>query len=249
MKITIIGCGWLGLPLAQKLIEKGHTVHGSTTHTVKLAHLHDSGIIPFLFDGVQHSVIPDEACEADLLILNFPPGRTSNYPEQVKNILDQVNPSTKVIFTSSTGVYEDIEGDVSEQSPIREDHPVALAEAQIRESGKPFCIVRLAGLIGGERHPVKYLSGRNVSDGNMVVNLIHRDDVISGIVKVISEDRWNSLYNLVYPAHPTKADYYTDMSRKMDLAEPIFDLSVKKGKCVSGKKIEEELEFVYDRHI
>ena len=27
----ILGCGWLGLPLAQQLVEDGHIVRGSTT--------------------------------------------------------------------------------------------------------------------------------------------------------------------------------------------------------------------------
>lgn len=249
MKITIIGCGWLGLPLAQNLLKKGHTVYGSTTRVDKLSGLQKHGIIPFLFDGGEHLSIPDAAGKVELLILNFPPGRSSNYPEQVKNILDHVNTDTKVIFTSSTGVYEDFEGDVNEESPLKADHPVALAEKVVIESGKAICIFRLAGLIGGERHPVKFLSGRNVADGNMVVNLIHLDDVISGILTIIATDKWNSVYNLVNPEHPTKSDYYSQMARKMGLLEPIFDLSVKKGKCVSGKKFEDELGFVYGHHI
>ena len=249
MKITIIGCGWLGYPLAQKLKEVGHLVYGSSTHLEKLAVLMDAEIIPFIFNGSEHQSIPDEARTSHLLILNFPPGKTSNYPEQVKNILDQVNPSTKVIFTSSTGVYEEVEGEVTEESPIKADHPVALAERVIQESGKNFCILRLAGLIGGERHPVKYLSGRSVQDGNMAVNLIQRDDVISGILKVIEKDEWNTVYNLVNPKHPSKADYYSEMARKMGLVEPIFEPSVKMGKSVSGKKISDELGFNYNHLI
>mgnify|MGYP003615968040 CR=1 FL=1 len=36
MKISILGCGWLGFPLAQKLIETGYEVKGSTTSESKL---------------------------------------------------------------------------------------------------------------------------------------------------------------------------------------------------------------------
>ena len=34
--IGILGCGWLGLPLAQQLVEDGHIVRGSTTQNSKL---------------------------------------------------------------------------------------------------------------------------------------------------------------------------------------------------------------------
>ena len=249
MRITIIGCGWLGMPLAQQLVEKGYIIFGSTTRTDKLALLQNKGIKAFLFDGVTNRTVPSEARDSEFLILNFPPGKTSNYAEQVAYILDKMNVTTQVLFTSSTGVYEDLEGPVTEESPIKEDHAVTLAENMVRLSGKEFCIVRLAGLIGGERHPVKYLSGRSVSDGNMVVNLVHRDDVIAGIEKILSGDRWNTVYNFVYPEHPSKAAYYSEMAKKFGIIEPIFELSVKKGKCVSGKKMEKELGFIYGHPI
>jgi nucleoside-diphosphate-sugar epimerase len=48
MKISILGCGWLGLPLGKYLVENGHSVKGSTTSESKLALLSETGIEPFL---------------------------------------------------------------------------------------------------------------------------------------------------------------------------------------------------------
>ena len=48
MKISILGCGWLGLPLGKYLVEKGHFVKGSTTSKSKIALLSEVGIEPFL---------------------------------------------------------------------------------------------------------------------------------------------------------------------------------------------------------
>ena len=45
--IGILGCGWLGLPLAKKLIEKGYSVNGTTTSSNKLKVLQNAGINPF----------------------------------------------------------------------------------------------------------------------------------------------------------------------------------------------------------
>lgn len=249
MRITIIGCGWLGLPLAKQLTELGHTVIGSTTREEKLPQLQDAKVIPFLFDSEKHRLLPPESTACDILILNFPPKGSADYPEQIRSILQQVNPSAKIIFTSSTGVYEDFEGTVTEDSPLKTEHPVTMAERVVQESGKDYCILRLAGLIGGERHPVKFMSGRNVQEGNMVVNLVQRDDVIAAILQVINADRWNSVYNIVHPEHPTKAAYYAEAAKKLGIPEPYFEFSVKQGKCVSGMKFELEHRFIYNSHI
>ena len=48
MKISILGCGWLGLPLGKFLVEKGHVVKGSTTSEDKISLLSSMGIVPFL---------------------------------------------------------------------------------------------------------------------------------------------------------------------------------------------------------
>lgn len=48
MKVSILGCGWLGFPLAKKLIEIGFEVKGSTTTENKLAVLKSNKIAPYL---------------------------------------------------------------------------------------------------------------------------------------------------------------------------------------------------------
>lgn len=50
MKISILGCGWLGLPLGKYLVENGHSVKGSTTSESKIALLSEVGIEPFLLN-------------------------------------------------------------------------------------------------------------------------------------------------------------------------------------------------------
>jgi 3-hydroxyisobutyrate dehydrogenase-like beta-hydroxyacid dehydrogenase len=46
--ISILGCGWLGLPLAKALLENGISINGSTTSIEKLSVLENSGIQPHL---------------------------------------------------------------------------------------------------------------------------------------------------------------------------------------------------------
>jgi len=77
-KIAILGAGWLGWPLAKKLVEDGYSVNASTTSANKLDALATDGINPFLIQLLP-SGPEGESLEAflnvDLLILNIPPGR------------------------------------------------------------------------------------------------------------------------------------------------------------------------------
>lgn len=245
MKIAVIGCGWLGLPLAQKLIEKGYTVYGSTTRSEKIVDLKKSKIIPFLYDGIHHVNLPEWSSEIDCVILNFPPSKSANYPAQLGNLLNQFSPNCPIIFTSSTSVYEEIEGKVDENGLLKNTHAVVLAEKELLHSKHPVTILRLAGLIGGNRHPIHFLSGKNVENGNYVVNLVHRDDVIASILSVLENAAWNKIYNICWNDHPSKSDYYAVKANELKLTQPIFSFSVGKGKIVKGDKIVNELGFSY----
>ena len=83
MKISIIGCGWLGLPLGKFLAEQGHELLGSTTSEEKLALIEEAGVQPVL---MKLSPMPmgknfNKLFESELLIVNIPPRRKKNPPE------------------------------------------------------------------------------------------------------------------------------------------------------------------------
>jgi 3-hydroxyisobutyrate dehydrogenase-like beta-hydroxyacid dehydrogenase len=48
MQVSILGCGWLGLPLAKALVAENYTIKGSTTTPAKLDLLKEEDIEPFL---------------------------------------------------------------------------------------------------------------------------------------------------------------------------------------------------------
>ena len=56
-KIAILGCGWLGLPLATSLLSKGYEVKGSTTSESKLDVLKNAGISTFQIQLEEHQII------------------------------------------------------------------------------------------------------------------------------------------------------------------------------------------------
>jgi nucleoside-diphosphate-sugar epimerase len=247
MKITVIGCGWLGMPLAQRFVEAGMEVSGTVRTVDKLDQLSDLGIRPILYSGSISQELIVGLQTTDLLIICFPPSGSPDYAAQITQLIDIVSEKTQVIFTSSTGVYKDIESWIDESGDVLTDHPVFLAESVIREkcAGR-FSILRLSGLFGSGRHPVKYLAGRQgIRNGLAPVNLVHLRDVIQAILTVTDENLYGKTYNLSYPEHPTKKEYYTEMAHNLNLHEPMFDEDQTGGKCVNGDKIIQESNFNY----
>jgi nucleoside-diphosphate-sugar epimerase len=134
----------------------------------------------------------------------------------------------KVILISSTSVYDDAQGKVTEKSLPK---PAGMAGKQLLEVEQLFftsekiktSIVRFGGLFGGSREPTRYLAGRaNLIDGNAPVNLIHRSDCIGILSEIIKQDAFGHIFNAVAPQHPTKSDYYTKKAVQLGLVPPSF---------------------------
>jgi nucleoside-diphosphate-sugar epimerase len=249
MVITLIGCGWLGLPLGIKLMESGHIVYGSAQSNEKVESLTNSGINGFLYTEDNLTGIPIEAKHSDMLIINFPPSKSSDYARQIQVLIEQFSTESKVLFTSSTGVYKDIDGHVDELSELNETHPVSLAEQTIINSNHAYCILRLAGLIDENRHPVNFLSGRETQNAFGKVNLVHKIDVISAIETQLASTKWNTVYNVSYPEHPTRKAYYTKSADYKGIPQPIFISDGSNGKEISSQKIIETLGLQFTQSI
>jgi len=248
MKVCIIGCGWLGKPLALHLQSQGYAVSGSGRTAESVALLEQEGIDSFTYDGSLYKILPTENKEADWMIICYPPSKSYNYSVQMAELLSQTSPSTRILFTSTTGVYENNKM-VDEQSSIKMDHPVYLAEMKVAESQRGHVILRLAGLIGGERHPIRQLAGRTLEDGQHPVNLVHRGDVIQAISNILEKNCDNELFNLCFPDHPTRASYYTEMAIRKKLNAPSFQSGESFGKQIDGSRIEKVLNFSYTEPI
>lgn len=250
--IGIIGCGWLGLPLAKSLIQDGHKVHGSTTNADKLNLLKKEGIKPFIIILGEDAVtgrIEEFLDRVDILILNIPPGLRGKHKENFvlkMNLLHteiQKSKVKKIVFVSSTSVYGAVEGEVTEETlpmPVTESGRQLLEAEKIFKNDKTIqtTILRFGGLIGPDRHPIDKLSGKKgLSNGNDPINLIHLDDCIHLIKTILENNWWGQIFNGVYPDHPTKKDYYYDMADKKMLPRPQYmsGMTRKKGKTIISR--------------
>ena len=115
-KISILGCGWLGLPLAKALTANGFSVKGSTTSAEKLSVLENSGIKPFLISLESKNVSGEMDAflnESSILIIDIPPklrgDNAESFVDKIAFLIPFIEKSVieKVLFISSTSVYRD----------------------------------------------------------------------------------------------------------------------------------------------
>ncbi len=262
-QISILGMGWLGLPLAKSLIEKGNQIKGSTTSEDKLTILEKEGIhayqIALTENGPKGDIEPF-LNGSETLIINIPPGLRRNpeidFVAKIQNLIPYIEKSIikNVLFVSSTSVFADLEG-----FPLilEETLPNATSNAgkqlitteQLLQKNKKLdtTILRFAGLFGPNRHPARMLSKRkNIKNPKAPVNLIHLEDCIGVIKKILDNQSWNHVFNASYPDHPEKGNYYSKACEQMDLPSPDYDYKTpSKGKVITSKKIETELNYTF----
>jgi len=249
MKIGIVGCGWLGEPLAYSLLEKEYTIHGTSRDIHKIQTLEKKGIIMHHLDLSYEHFDRDWLRHIDLIILNVPPSQLKEaYTERNLAICSELPLDAKAIFISSTSVYSDDLEIADENSPTLNQQGnapfIIETERQLRNLLKDrLTIIRFAGLVGENRHPVKYMSGKSYCSGNSPVNLIHQADCIGMIEKVILTDKFGETFNGCCSAHPTKADYYTAAAQALQILPPSFTNSTRVSKIISSIKMKDVLGY------
>ena len=260
-KISILGCGWLGFPLAKALIENGFLVNGSTTSTDKLALLENAGITPFLIEIGENEIngnVVEFLEESRILIINIPPklrGNSSeNFVSKIKNTIPFIEKSKikKVLFVSSTSVYSHKDTVVTEETlpnPNTESGKQLLQSEKLLQDNSHFetTILRFGGLIGEDRNPIHFLAGRtNIENPDAPINLIHQEDCIGIILKIIDSNCWRETFNAVAPFHPNREDYYSQKAKEYKLELPIFDHSKPSvGKTILSDKLENVLKYQF----
>ena len=235
--VGVLGCGWLGLPLVERLREAGYTVHTSTTRPERQRALAARGIeaaivrLPLAADAV---ALDSAIWTCDTLVLNVPPGGRSaehyaSYPELIRSAVEHYSPSTpgRIVHCSSTGIFEGCKGQVRTDTPVRLNLPkvqgLAQAEEYVRRSAHDWAIVRLGGLYGGERHPGRYLAGRrDVAEGDAPINLISRKRVIDYLVRLCGQALRQQVYHAVDPYHPSRREFYRAFAKSRGLPPPQF---------------------------
>ncbi len=270
MRVLIVGCGYVGLPLGQALIQAGHQVSGLRRRAHAAEELHRAGITPIVADITRRTDLDGISGAFDWVINTVASsgGGAEDYRRVylhgTRGLIDWLStrPPQKYLYTSSTSVYAQTDGSmVTEESPTEpasETSRVLVETEQellrvVVEKQFPALILRVAGIYGPDRgHAFKqYLRGeaRISGDGSRLMNMIHRDDVVRAILAALERGGMGGIYNATDDEPVTQLDFFTWLAGKLGgpLPPPALepeDAARKRGlthKRVSNRRLRQEL--------
>ncbi|MBL4710695.1 MAG: NAD(P)-binding domain-containing protein [Flavobacteriales bacterium] len=229
--VGIIGLGWLGLELASSFKKMGFQIVGTTRSLSKAQEIKRefNQIIPYQL-GESLEILSFNY-QVDLFVLTIPPSSVVEYSIELNKtirFLKKNHKTAKIVYTSSISVYGSASRNIDETSSINPEtlnaKKIVEVERYLTENYyESAAIIRLAGLVGGNRDPVHYLSGKTgVKKPRAKVNLIHREDVLH-LILTLMEHFQAGIFNLACTSHPIRKDYYNWMAEQKGLLQVEFD--------------------------
>lgn len=226
MKRLVIGCGFVGLPLARRWQRDGDEVFATTRSEARASEFLEMQLHPIVLDTMDASTVEQlQNLHFDTVIIAVGMDRARYddvyqvYVKGLENVLKNLCDSTaQVIYVSSTGVYGDFGGDWVDESsrtePQRDGGKACLAAEQVLKESKfsdRGTVLRMAGLYGNERIPTKSTVESkqwNRLSPTGYLNLIHVDDAVGAICAVSSKKLVGETF-LVSDSAPTlRREYY-----------------------------------------
>lgn len=263
-RVAIIGCGFVGAAVGKALVELGCDVIGTTTTSSRASELKALGVRPVILDVSQTQRLAEVLADRQVAYLTVAPKQRgadyrSVYLMGARALVEAAGESSlrRIIYTSSTRVYGESGGQWVDEStpaqPADENGRVLLeAEAALLQGGnKPdrarcVTIVRLAGVYGRERDPLERIRSRadmERNDGEVYLNLIHIDDVVGALVRLLQVNH-HGVLNLADDL-PTKRRAYYDRVLSESHLPPIrwtnADAASPRGKRIRNELIKRTL--------
>jgi nucleoside-diphosphate-sugar epimerase len=261
-RIAIIGAGWLGKPLAARLLALHYPLTVSCSGVEKRDSLRESGIpaVQAILaeepQGDWHTLLSGK----DIAICLLPPNRGNHaetaFAQQIKQLLNllEQHQVPKLIFISSTSIYHKTNQQLSETAPLDPHSSVYLAEQVIAANQTiTSTVLRFSGLISHDRNPTTTLSkkssqGHIVTAGLSPVNLIHRNDCIGIIEQIIVQECWGEVFNACCDCHPSRQQFYQLNAQQLEIAEPQFSPDDSQPACIiDNAKLTQRLNYHF-RH-
>lgn len=247
MKISIYGCGWLGLPLAKSLLKEGHEVKGTVRSVESFNQLINVGFPVFQNSMDELENLSPEFWSCDVLIIAVLHKSIDDF-ETLCSVVRQEQ-IERVIYISSTSVYANNNNWVNEgEGPYNKQYVIYQIEQVFNWMDINTTFVRFAGLVGPNRHPGRFFakSGRRVRQANTNVNLIYLHDCIGLIKAIIQQGKFGFAFNGCSPDHPIKQDFYTWAVQDYGESLPEFHIEKQPSyKKVDGSLVEKELGYEY----
>jgi nucleoside-diphosphate-sugar epimerase len=231
MSILILGCGYLGQPVAKLWQQQNRRVFALTRDA---AHLPD-GIEPILGDVLKPDTLR-ALPEVDTVLYAIGFDRTSGasmravYVDGLAHVLANLPTPRRFLYVSSSSVYGQTDGswvdEMSPTEPMEESGRIVLdAEKTLRAQLPSAILLRFAGIYG----PGRLLRRQTIEKGEPIVgdadkwlNLIHVDDGANAVLAAEAHGEPGQIYN-VCDDHPVRRRYfYAGLARVLGAAPPRF---------------------------
>lgn len=246
--VGIVGAGWLGLPLAQALIDEGRKVAVTVTSQEKVDLLRASGLDACLLH-LSAQVNAAWPLAVGSLIVCVPPGKTDDYPGAIMQLCAKARSAgvRNILFVSATSVWAPGQREEEQAAPQTERglRMLAAEQAVLAAGFERAVVIRPAGLYGPGRHPGRFLAGKTVSGGAQAVNLVHQQDLVAACCLLLVQGVSGSCYTLSAPGHPSRREFYRVAARRLGLVAPDFIEPAGDFSPVTGARICRELGFDY----
>jgi nucleoside-diphosphate-sugar epimerase len=218
MRVLIVGCGYVGLPLGMELVKQGHEVFGLRRSADGQTEITAAGIKPLVADITKPEELSKLPGPFDWVVNTVSSTKGGEeeyrqvYLQGTRNLIEWIAPTPlkKFVYTSSTSVYGQTDGSVVKESSLTE--PASPTSRLLVETEKllldaatttrfPAVILRVAGIYGPERGHLflQYLrdEARIAGKGERILNMIHRDDLVNVIIAALKSGRVGEIYNAV----------------------------------------------------
>jgi len=260
MRVLIVGCGYVGLPLGAELVRQGHEVFGMRRTTEGAEELKAAGIQPVAADVTKPADLARLPGPFDWVVncVSSSKGGVEEYREVylqgTRNLMERLStaPPKKFVYTSSTSVYGQTDGSQVKESssaePAGETGRVLVeTEKVLLEAAKkiPVVILRVAGIYGPERGHLflQYLKNeaKIPGQGERIINMIHVDDVVGTIITALKNGRAGEIYNVVDDEPVALIHFFRWLSETLGKWMPPFateEEAAERKRALTNKKVQ-----------
>lgn len=235
---------------------------GTTRSPDRFAAIEALGVTPRLLGVDQVDAMADLLADREAVLLSVGASRRDGdyravYLQAAQNLATTVGatPVRRIIYTSSTSVYHQNDGQwVDESSPA---HPVhengrilleteqVLAAIRARTGGMNISIVRLAGIYGPGREIADFVrraAGTTRRDGQVYLNMVHLDDIVDALSRLMGTSQ-DGVLNLADDHPIPRRSFYDRWLADLEL-EPVRWVAASSpalGRRVSNARIKRRL--------
>jgi len=234
-RILIVGCGDIGLRVAQQLC-RNYRVFALTSQQSRFPEFRGLGITPILGDLDKPETLWRLSGLAQTVIHLAPPQNIGHRDSRTRNltrILAQGPASvSRLIYVSTTGVYGDHKGgQVSEITPVNPQSERAKrrvdAERVLRlwgpVNGVAVTILRVPGIYASNRLPVDRLQARTpalLPDEDAYSNHIQSDDLARLVCAAVYHGKPQRVINACDGGETKMGDYFDEVADAFGLDRP-----------------------------